>query len=62
MKGFISFMLFLIINLSCGKPEYDCPATSNNRVGAICNDGTKSNSTGSGTCSSHGGVKTWRCR
>lgn len=26
---------------------------------AICNDGTYSSSSGSGTCSHHGGVRTW---
>ena len=30
------------------------------RIGAICNDGWISNSTGRGTCSHHGGVSTWR--
>ena len=30
------------------------------RVGAYCNDGTTSNSTGSGACSGHGGVSSWR--
>jgi hypothetical protein len=30
------------------------------RIGAICSDGTESNSTGSGTCSHHGGVSTWK--
>jgi hypothetical protein len=30
------------------------------RIGAICNDGTLSNATGSGACSSHGGVRCWR--
>lgn len=29
------------------------------RTGAICNDGWVSYSTGSGTCSHHGGVSTW---
>ena len=29
------------------------------RVGAICNDGSRSYSTGSGTCSWHGGVHYW---
>ena len=29
------------------------------RVGAICNDGWQSQSTGSGTCSHHGGVACW---
>jgi len=38
----------------------DCPASE--RTGAICNDGTSSSATGSGACSSHGGVKQWICR
>lgn len=29
------------------------------RIGAICNDGTESTSTGRGTCSHHGGVNYW---
>ena len=30
------------------------------RVGAECNDGSDSSATGSGACSSHGGVKCWK--
>lgn len=37
----------------------DCP---NGRSGAICNDGTSSSATGSGACSSHGGVNYWICK
>lgn len=29
------------------------------RIGAICNDGTRSNATGRGACSWHGGVAFW---
>lgn len=29
------------------------------KIGCICNDGTISNSTGSGACSHHGGVRNW---
>ena len=29
------------------------------RTGARCNDGTKSNATGRGACSHHGGVDYW---
>lgn len=29
------------------------------RIGAICKDGTRTNATGSGACSGHGGVKEW---
>lgn len=34
----------------------DC---SGKRVGAVCEDGWRSSSTGSGTCSHHGGVDYW---
>jgi hypothetical protein len=30
------------------------------RIGATCNDNTSSDATGSGACSSHGGVRCWR--
>ena len=30
------------------------------RIGAVCRDGSLSNATGSGACSSHGGVSCWR--
>ncbi len=33
---------------------------SRHRVGAICNDGSTSSSTGSGTCSHHDGVSRWK--
>lgn len=36
------------------------PPSSRVRIGAICNDGTLSDATGSGACSSHGGVRCWR--
>lgn len=29
------------------------------RIGAVCRDGWQSSSTGSGTCSHHGGVEYW---
>jgi hypothetical protein len=35
------------------------PAPTRTRVGAICVDGTSSSATGSGACSSHGGVRCW---
>jgi hypothetical protein len=35
------------------------PPTSAFRVGATCNDGTHSDATGSGACSSHMGVRCW---
>lgn len=33
--------------------------SSGRRIGAICNDGTRSNATGRGACSHHGGVREW---
>ncbi len=44
---------------SGGSTSGDCP---NGRSGAICKDGTKSSATGSGACSSHGGVRSWICK
>lgn len=35
------------------------PTTGGTRTGAICRDGTTSTATGSGACSSHGGVSCW---
>ncbi len=34
-------------------------STEGERIGAICEDGSTSGSTGSGTCSGHGGVSEW---
>jgi hypothetical protein len=42
--------------------EYQCEKGSPNIVGAICNDGSRSDATGQGACSSHGGVDYWICR
>jgi len=36
------------------------PPQSGTRIGATCNDGSSSNATGSGACSSHGGVRCWK--
>jgi len=36
------------------------PTPSRTRIGAICRDNTLSDATGSGACSSHGGVSCWR--
>ena len=54
----------LIILVSCFfiTREYikgDYPIYGSYRTGAICNDGSTSESTGSGTCSHHGGVDYW---
>ena len=62
-KGIFVIILFLVC-LSFTKCEkaVECDSTNTNRVGAMCNDGTRSNSTGSGTCSNHGGVNYWLCK
>ena len=36
------------------------PPPTRTRIGATCNDGSSSDATGSGACSSHGGVRCWR--
>lgn len=38
-----------------------CDSSRTNRVGAVCNDGSRSSATGSGACSHHGGVNYWLC-
>jgi hypothetical protein len=60
-KG-IFILVLLLMSLSLTKCEKTaCDSSSPNRTGAVCNDGTTSSSVGSGTCSSHGGVKYWLC-
>jgi hypothetical protein len=44
------------------KAEPTAPVFSGVRVGAICRDGTRSNATGRGACSHHGGVDHWLYR
>ena len=39
-----------------------CFKSSENRIGALCNDSTYSKAVGSGACSYHGGVKVWICK
>ncbi|QLY40649.1 hypothetical protein HF295_07240 [Hujiaoplasma nucleasis] len=54
----ILFFLFsLIYTVSSGTD-----GTTGVRIGAICEDGWRSSSTGSGTCSWHGGVDYWLYR
>ncbi len=56
----ISIVFFFIsISVEVSSGDYGTPGT---RIGAICNDGWRSSSTGSGTCSSHGGVDYWLYR
>jgi hypothetical protein len=64
MKKILFFFTVAIFLISCEGEnigEYQCDNTSPNRIGAICDDGTRSNSVGSGTCSGHGGVDYWIC-
>ena len=49
--------LFIVLSLlSCGSKKR---SVSKKRIGAVCNDGWRSNATGSGACSHHGGVNYW---
>ena len=68
-----SYLIALMICISgigfsrCNKEETtpsgcDCQTVQSCRAGANCADGTTSTSTGSGTCSGHGGVQSWICR
>lgn len=61
-KLFLVLILFLSFQLSCSENETTSPSGDCQRTGAICNDGTRSNATGSGACSHHGGVKEWICK
>jgi hypothetical protein len=59
---YLAVLMFIVIVFSCEPADnHPCDKDSPNRIGAICNDGTRSNSVGSGTCSGHGGVKSWLC-
>lgn len=62
MKIFATVIVTLFLFISCSKgKEYTCESGNPNIVGAVCNDGTTSDATGSGACSSHGGVDHWVC-
>ena len=57
----ITSIAFALLS-SCAKEETStCSAGDPNIIGATCNDGSTSSATGSGACSSHGGVATWTC-
>jgi hypothetical protein len=45
---------------ACEQPAPQTPITSVDRIGAECVDGSDSQATGSGACSSHGGVACWK--
>ena len=50
------FILLSVLFFSCEKDDIGLEKV---RVGAICRDGSRTSSTGQGTCSYHGGVKEW---
>jgi hypothetical protein len=56
--NFIILCFLFLSSITC-KEESDPVSSTRERIGAICNDGTTSTATGSGACSSHGGVKEW---
>jgi hypothetical protein len=64
IKSGLTFAIISII-IGCGliAREFikgDYPIYGKERIGAICQDGWESFSTGSGTCSHHGGVDYWK--
>lgn len=70
MKSLVITLLIVgLTTLSCTKEETpsqtlsgNCQTDASLRRGAKCKDGTTSNATGSGACSSHGGVDYWLCK
>ena len=56
MKKLLVLTMTIMSFVSCTKDDVGPEKV---RIGAICGDGTKSNATGSGACSGHGGVKEW---
>ncbi|KKL78476.1 hypothetical protein LCGC14_2024460 [marine sediment metagenome] len=57
----VAAALMLSLNtIGCSKDNSStAPTEGRQRIGAVCNDGTQSSATGSGACSSHGGVNHW---
>ncbi len=66
MKKVLFFIIPIFIGItSCSKDdneEYRCESGNPHIIGAMCNDGSKSNATAQGACSSHGGVSYWLCK
>jgi hypothetical protein len=61
----LPLLLLLVFIFNCSDDVDNgvpCDSQRTNRIGAKCMDGTTSTSTGSGTCSSHGGVDYWICK
>ena len=61
--GLILAILIALMVFSCEYEEsgHQCGSNERDRIGAICNDGSRSNATGAGACSHHGGVDYWLC-
>ena len=61
--GVILVVIIFCFAFSCEEEEkcHECGINETDRVGAICNDGTRSDATGSGACSHHEGVDYWLC-
>jgi hypothetical protein len=61
----LPLFLFILLSTACSKDGdpggVPCGTQQTNRIGAKCMDGTTSTATGSGACSSHGGVDYWLC-
>ena len=63
MKHILLIIFTAIIISACGKDDpVQCDDDHTERVGAVCNDGSRSEATGQGACSHHGGVKYWLCK
>ena len=73
MKKYYFILIFLLLfgcisdepqvnNVSGGSCNSACQNDQTKRSGARCKDGTTSSATGSGACSSHGGVQCWICK
>ena len=59
MKIPLGILWFSLLLSSCSNEKINDDASSGERVGAVCMDGWRSNATGRGACSHHGGVRYW---
>ena len=57
LRGFAFYTTILSVVITCLICLYTI--STRERIGASCEDGWHSDSVGSGTCSSHGGVDVW---
>jgi hypothetical protein len=56
----LTLALFAVVGLALTACEQQTTPSAVTRVGAECVDGTISEATGGGACSSHGGVYCWK--